>query len=213
MPNWCNNHITLQHEDPAMIKRAFDAMERGEFLQEFIPVPKDLTETVSGFVGEDKQAAHEAQMKSNLAKHGYKDWYDFCVGEWGTKWDCGEQGNADINPTDPTMMTAGFDTAWSPPITAYEKLLDLGFSVKAGYYEGGMCYAGLWEDGIDDYYDLSNMDSQAVADGIPSELDELFGISESMAEYEAENEEELTQWIREGAEENKKLGLIDAENI
>ena len=106
------------------------------------------------------------------------------------------------------MMTAGFDTAWSPPITAYEKLLDLGFSVKAGYYEGGMCYAGLWEDGIDDYYDLSNMDSQAVVDGIPSELDELFGISETMAEYEAENEEELTQWIREGAEENKKLGLI-----
>jgi hypothetical protein len=213
MPNWCNNHITLQHEDPAMIKRAFDAMERGEFLQEFIPVPKDLTETVSGFVGEDKQAAHEAQMEANLAKHGYKDWYDFCVGEWGTKWDCGEQGNADINPNDPTMMTAGFDTAWSPPITAYEKLLDLGFSVKAGYYEGGMCYAGLWEDGVDDYYDLSNMDSQAVVDGIPSELDELFGISETIAEYEAENEEELTQWIREGAEENKKLGLIDAENL
>ena len=205
MPNWCNNHITLQHEDPAMIKRAFDAMERGEFLQEFIPVPKDLTETVSGFVGEDKQAAHEAQMESNLAKHGYKDWYDFCVGEWGTKWDCGEQGNADINPNDPTMMTAGFDTAWSPPITAYEKLLDLGFSVKAGYYEPGMCYAGLWEDGIDDYYDLSNMDSQAVADEIPSELDDLFGISETIAEYEAEEQEELTQWIKDGADKKAQL--------
>jgi hypothetical protein len=37
----------------------------------------------------------------------------------------------------------------------------------------------------------------------------MFGISESMAEYEAENEEEeLTEWIRDGIEQNKNLGLI-----
>jgi hypothetical protein len=190
-----------------MIKRAFDALERGEFLQEFIPVPKDLTETVSGFVGQDKQAEHEAQMESNLAKHGYKDWYDFCVGEWGTKWDTGESGNNDINPNDPTMLTAGFDTAWSPPVTAYEKLMDLGFSVKAGYYEGGMCYAGLWEDGVDDYYDLSEMNATEVAAHLPTGLDDLFGISECMAEYEAENEEELTSWIKDGVEKSKLVAL------
>ena len=207
MPNWCNNHLTLTHEDPAMIKRAFDALERGEFLQEFIPVPKDLTETVSGFVGEDKQAEHEAQMESNLAKHGYKDWYDFCVGEWGTKWDTGESGNNDINPNDPTMLTAGFDTAWSPPLTAYEKLMDLGFSVKAGYYEGGMCYAGIWEDGVDDYYDLSEMNSTEVENTLPTGLDDLFGISECMAEYEAENEEELTSWIKDGVEKKALIAL------
>ena len=207
MPNWCNNHLTLTHEDPTMIKRAFDALERGEFLQEFIPVPKDLTETVSGFVGQDKQAEHEAQMESNLAKHGYKDWYDFCVGEWGTKWDTGESGNNDINPNDPTMLTAGFDTAWSPPVTAYEKLMDLGFSVKAGYYEGGMCYAGLWEDGVDDYYDLSEMNATEVAAHLPTGLDDLFGISECMAEYEAENEEELTSWIKDGVEKSKLVAL------
>lgn len=209
MPNWCNNHLTLTHEDPAMIKRAFDALERGEFLQEFIPVPKDLTETVSGFVGEDKQAEHEAQMEANRANHGYKDWYDFCVGEWGTKWDTGEAGNSDIHP-DGKMLTTGFDTAWSPPIAAYEKLMDLGFSVKAGYYEGGMCYAGLWEDGDDDYYDLSGLNSADVAAQLPTGLDDLFGISESMAEYEAENEEEeeeLTEWIKDGAEKKALIAL------
>jgi hypothetical protein len=37
----------------------------------------------------------------------------------------------------------------------------------------------------------------------------MFGISESMAEYEAENEqEELTEWIKDGVEKNNKLGLI-----
>jgi len=209
MPNWCNNHITLQHDDPAMIKRAYDALERGEFLQEFIPVPKDLTETISGFVGDpEEQKKLEEKTALNRLIHGYGNWYDFCVGEWGTKWDCGEQGNADINPNDPKMLTAGFDTAWAPPIAAYEKLLDLGFSIKAGYYEPGMAYAGIWEDGIDDMYEYGDMSSAEVAAQLPTELDDMFCISESMAEYEAENEEELTTWIKDGKEANDKLGLI-----
>jgi hypothetical protein len=29
-----------------------------------------------------------------------------------------------------------------------------------------------------------------------------------MREYEAENEEELTAWVKQGVEDNKKLGLI-----
>ena len=206
MPNWCNNHITLEHDDPTMIKRAYDALERGEFLQEFIPVPQDLRDTVSGSMGEDKRAAHEAQMESNIAKHGYKDWYDFCVNEWGTKWDTGEQGNNDINPNDPKMLTAGFDTAWAPPTTAYEKLMDLGFRVKAMYHEPGMCFAGIWEDGIDDCYQDWG-DSQGAKDTLPAELDDCFAISESQAEWEAENEEDedLTNWIKDGAEKKAQL--------
>ena len=207
MPNWCNNHITLEHDDPTMIKRAYDALERGEFLQEFIPVPKDLTETISGWVGDPvEQEKLEAQQKANVEKYGYSTWYDFCVNEWGTKWDTGEQGNNDINPNDPKMLTAGFDTAWAPPIAAYEKLMDLGFRVKAMYYEPGMCFAGVWEDGDDECYQDWG-DSQGAVNTLPTELDDCFGISESQAEYEAENEEteELTEWIKDGKE---KLGLV-----
>jgi hypothetical protein len=48
-----------------------------------------------------------------------------------------------------------------------------------------------------------------VRAAIGDDLDDMFGISESMAEYEAENEqEELTEWIRDGVEQNNKLGLI-----
>jgi hypothetical protein len=190
-----------------MIQRAYDALERGEFLQEFIPVPKDLTETISGSVGDpDEQAKLIEKTKANVKKYGYGNWYDYCVGEWGTKWDTGEAGNSDIHP-DGKMLTTGFDTAWSPPIAAYEKLMDLGFGVKAGYHESGMCYAGLYEDGCDDCYEYSTMNSVQVADTLPAELDELFCISESMAEYEAENEEteDLTEWLKDGKE---KLGLV-----
>ena len=185
MPNWCNNVVELAHEDPAMLERAKDALNRGEFLQEFIPVPEDLKITASpGTTDETLKTLYEA----NTVKHGYATWYDFCVGEWGTKWDVGGDGmTAEIEDG---RISTSFDSAWSPPITAYEKLVDLGFSVRAYYYEGGMCFAGVWEDGDDDYYDLSGMDSEAVKEQLPEVLDEMFCISEYMAEYEEENAED-----------------------
>ena len=209
MPNWCNNHLTLTHKDPAMIKRAYDALERGEFLNEFIPVPEDLKIT-AGYLGDgEEQKELERKTAENVEKHGYGNWYDFSVGEWGTKWDTGEQGNNDINPNDPTMLTAGFDTAWSPPVRAYEKLSDLGFNVEAMYYEPGMAYCGIWstENG-DEEFNLEGMNSQQVEDELPADLDNMFGISETIREYEAEEEEELTEWLKDGVEQNKKIGLI-----
>jgi hypothetical protein len=181
-----------------MIVRAKEALDRGEFLQEFIPVPKDLTDTVAGFKGEDEREAHEAQQKTNVEKHGYKDWYDFCVAEWGTKWDCGEQGASDIHP-DGKMLHTAFDSAWSPPVNAYAKLEQLGFRVNAMFYESGMAFAGSYSDGNCDDFNLEGMSADDVENHYP-ELDEAFGISESMREYEAENEEELTAWIKDGAE-------------
>jgi hypothetical protein len=204
MPNWCNNNLTLQHEDPAMITRAAEALERGEFLSEFIPVPEDL-KIVAGCVGDpEEQKKLEADTKRNVEKYGYGNWYDYQVNEWGTKWDVGTDGTTDVHP-DGRMLHTYFDSAWSPPIAAYEKLTAMGFTVGAMYYEPGMAYCGVWEDGNDDYYNLEGMNSQQVIDDLPVELDEAFGISECMAEYEAENEEELTSWLKDGVEERKKL--------
>jgi hypothetical protein len=90
-------------------------------------------------------------------------------------------------------MTLSFDSAWSPPIGAYEKLIDLGFTIKAYYYEPGMCFAGIYEDSIDSFYEYSDMNSAEVAECFPKELDEMFCISESMAEYEEENQEEESE--------------------
>lgn len=203
MPNWCSNNLVLTHEDPAMIQRAYDALERGEFLEEFIPVPQQLKIVAGRVSDEDEQAKLEADTRRNLEELGYGNWYDYCVGEWGTKWDVGQQGASDIHPNG-KMLHTFFDSAWSPPINAYEKLMAMGFGVEAMYHEGGMCYAGVWSEGVDDYVDLSELGADDIERDYP-ELDECFGISESMREYEAENEEELTAWIREGKD---KLGLV-----
>jgi hypothetical protein len=175
-----------------MIERVRKGFNGEGLFGELLPCPKELTDTVSGFMGEDKRAEHEAQQAANLEKYGYNDWYSFCVNEWGTKWDVGADGNPaqDI----PGGLMLGFDSAWSPPIAAYEKLCAMGFRIRAMYYEGGMAFAGIWEGNEDecndDYYEYGSMNSEQIAAELPVELDEAFGISESVAEWEEENKEE-----------------------
>ena len=189
MPNWCNNGITLRHEDPAMIDRVIKGQEG--LLMEFLPTPKELTETVAGFMGEDKRAAHEAQQAANIEKYGYKDWYDWNVANWGTKWDFNLEN---VERQDPNTVTAAFDSAWAPPIEAYRKLLALGFEIEAMYYEPGMQFVGKFtgdEHGEDDdYYEYGGETSATIREAIGAELDDYFGISDEMAQYEEEEENE-----------------------
>jgi hypothetical protein len=189
-----------------MIQRAYDALERGEFLNEFIPVPADL-QIVAGRMGDgDEQRELERKTAENLAKYGYGNWYDYCCGEWGTKWDVGGQGQSDIHP-EGRMLHTYFDSAWSPPVQAYAKLEQLGFRVNAMFYESGMAFAGSYEDGNCDDFSLEDMSADDIERDYP-ELDEAFGISECMREYEAENEEELTEWIKDGVEKRAELKTL-----
>jgi hypothetical protein len=190
MPNWCNNTLELQHRDPAMIERAKTAFAEGRFLAEFVPVPQELIDTVSGYVPE--QEALEAQQAANREKYGYSTWYEFCVNEWGTKWDVGGGDGTDHTMEDDGghRLSVSFESAWSPPCAAYEKLVELGFEVKAFYYEPGMAFAGVWDNGSDDYYEYGGLDSKGIEETLPVELDEMFCISEDVAQWEAENAEE-----------------------
>jgi hypothetical protein len=186
MPNWCDNTLTLKHKDLAMIKRAFDALEKGAFLNEFVPIPESL-HIVAGRVGDSiEQEALEAQEKLNEAQHGYKNWYDFCTNEWGTKWDVGDEGSQTL--VNENELTTTFSSAWAPPTGAYAKLQDLGFEVEAYYYEPWMCFAGIYDENGDDFYNIDGS-SESVRENIPQVLDEMFNISENMAEYEDENQE------------------------
>lgn len=198
MPNWCSNVITLGHDDPAMILRAKEAFANGNFLQEFIPVPNELCTDGASSHGGPHAEKNDAIRAANKAKYGFESWYDWSIANWGTKWDVGN--GSGINTWDDHELVAYFDSAWSPPITAYEKLEEQGFRIYATWYEPGSAFAGIYDEcGVTDY-DLSGMDSQDVQNELPQELDEQFGISESMAEWERENEDEVTTWYKEGVE-------------
>ena len=177
MPNWCSNGITLRHADPAMIERVM--LGRANLLQEFIPCPAELMETTA-------QMGTNEQEKANREKYGYSSWYDWNIAHWGTKWDISLDS---VENPDANTVTASFESAWSPPIAAYERLMDLGFEIEAFYYEPGMQYVGKWADGIDEYYELGGEDSTTVRESIGEELDDYFAISENMADWEEQNEE------------------------
>lgn len=186
MPNWCANSVEITHPDPEKLTALVAAMNANQMCNFAIPVPKELTDTVAGSLGDaDEQAALEAQTARNIQQFGYGNWYDFCVNEWGTKWDVETAGNID---QDGHTVYASFDSAWSPPIGVYEALQADGFTVTAYYYEPGMGFVGKWQDGDDDCREYSSADSSTVREIIGEELDDYFGISESMAEWEAEEE-------------------------
>jgi len=192
MPNWCNNTVQINHEDPAKMYALVEAINEGKFCNFAIPVPESLA-IVAGKVGSDESDEQKSLVEAetrNLATHGYKNWYDFCTNEWGTKWDVDPYDKVDYDDQhDKNGITFGFDSAWAPPAGVYEALMDQGFSVRAYYYEPGMAFCGVHDENGDDCYDLSNMSSVEVSDTIPSDLDEMFGISECIAEYEAEEAE------------------------
>ena len=189
MPNWCSNTVEIYHQDPAMLERARKGFNEGKLLNEFLPVPEDL-QIVAGYLGEgEAQKELERKEQANLVKYGAKNWYDWCIANWGTKWDVGGDGDHIELEEGQDNTTFDFQSAWAPPVGIYEAMVEQGYEVVAYYNEPGMCFAGIWEGDAengysDDYYEYSGETSKTVREAIGPELDDYYAISESMAEYE-----------------------------
>jgi len=190
MPNWCDNTVVITHEDDAFIQRIEDAYHADKLISEFYPCPQELQDTTAGRVGSDdsyEQKLLKFRQELNLEYFGAKDWYDWQVSHWGTKWDiASDNGNCDRQEK---MITLSFCSAYSPPTGFYDTLVEMGCSVQAYYYEGGCCFCGEYFDGVDECYDITG-DSLWVKENIPSAIDEAFNISENMKYWEEENMEE-----------------------
>ena len=187
MPNWCNNNLVIRGSASALKQLHDDVTSSKEFFEKVIPMPED--------------------QKDN--------WYNWCVENWGTKWDVEPEYISLSEPDEHNQVTLTmcFDSAWAPPLPVAERLTDMGFDVELTYHEPGMCYAGRYtsEHG-DDYYEYSNMSSKEVADMLPADIDNMLGISEYIKECEDEEKDDLTLWYEEGVEQNG-LAPHDPEKI
>ena len=87
MPNWCNNTLTLTHNDPVMMQRALKGFNAKAFMNEFLPIPEPLKITAGreGPDGSPEQVQLVAAEAANMTIYGFKNWYDWCVATWGTK--------------------------------------------------------------------------------------------------------------------------------
>jgi hypothetical protein len=164
MPNWCDNTLTLTHEDPSQIDRAIEAFKQGKLCEEFHPCPPELLEDSGIDTG----------------------WYMWRVNNWGTKWDVGGE-HATIERFDKNNVYFAFESAWAPPIYFYQFLEEeLGFTVNAMYYEPGLNFAGRFYDGEDQFVQWSSLEE--AREILDDDLDQQFGIIEGMEAWEEENE-------------------------
>lgn len=91
MPNWCDNQLEVVG-DRDELQRFVDATknnseEGSHGLNHLFPIPEQLVETTSGWFSDpDEQAKQTAKEEANVAKFGHKDWYDWALENWGSKW-------------------------------------------------------------------------------------------------------------------------------
>jgi len=161
MPNWCLNKLTVSHTDKAALDRFVAAYNKGTLCQEFLPMPEGYTENGK--------------------------WYDWCVSNWGTKWDVGaDEGTekeeryglkATVVPwSDKNTIEAScsFDSAWAPPVGLYDKLVELGYDVHASYFEPGMGFCGVYHNGCDNYIEYRSHDEIPVGIANDFNIKEFF---------------------------------------
>lgn len=167
MPNWCSNSITIT--GPAdKIQSIWTAVTGDQpvgLLQVLYPMPAELEDTDA-----DGSSA--------------PNWYNWRVENWGTKWDVDSAGLEFWPSDDGTATITGYvDTAWSPPVPAFQHYVDQNPDVSAEirYFEPGMSFIGIWKsDGTDSCWDDVEQFARADTVNEPDlqDLFEEFGIWE-----------------------------------
>jgi hypothetical protein len=171
MPNWCMNDVTLYNEDVSKV----DALE------EHLKKAEDMENT-------------EAEGFANfLRPNPSGEWdYGWSCENWGTKWD----PNPEFWTRDgDNSITIVFDSAWSPPTELYDYLIEEeggDWSVSAYYYEPGMAFAGTYDNGAQDHYDI-DFEDENWRDNMDPELVEWANLDdeyENWKEWQEEEEDE-----------------------
>lgn len=135
MANYCFNVLTIkakkgnEAELQRFINNFIDKKGNARF-EKIIPLPKGY---FKGNLGKEERE-----------KYGEKNWYDFNIANYGTKWSPYKDSTHLSFNDRKTIAWVGFDTAWSPCISFVEnasvKYPSLDFKLK--YKEEGMCFKG-----------------------------------------------------------------------
>lgn len=146
MPNWCINH-TIVRGDVEKIKNLTEVIknETGLF-QSIKPCPQELNSELLHTWGGTNSELQEEMRATMKARYGYANGIDWCVGNWGTKWDVTE---VYVHECTNDTIAISYDTAWSPPLYIFNALQEDGLQVESYWFEPGMGFAGYMDgDGI-----------------------------------------------------------------
>jgi hypothetical protein len=167
MPNWCENRVYLE-ASPAEIEAIIMAVQ------------SDGDKGLLNYLRPEPE--HGPEIEGEMP-----NWWNWRVDNWGTKWEV----HAEVvsHGVSDGWINLAFDSAGSPPLKAFYawEEADSGTrSFNIRYIEGGMAFCGEADSrGINDHYNIP-MTVAAVQQEIPVELDEEFGISDTIAQWEEE---------------------------
>jgi len=185
MPNWCSNNVIVRHEDPEQIAKVVQGYSQGSLFAEFFPCPAELSAPIE--IGENYNDRVAAQEAVNKEKHGYTSWYDWCINNWGTKWDAGNENDEDLDCADPNKVQLSFDTAWQPPVAFFEKLTEQGFDITAYYLEEGQGFVGKYTNAQGD--ESFNFDGTEDLADIPDDIREFWDL-DTICEWRDDEDEQ-----------------------
>lgn len=137
MPNWCYNSLCVSGNKEILAdfvsktlvpcnmssEEEYDESHRFTF-NILHPLPKALEGGFSPLPkldGED-DIQYKERMAENVRLYGAEDWYDWNRYNWGTKWDA---SSTCIEELDDNNFDLKFNTAWSPPIYWFEKVIPM----------------------------------------------------------------------------------------
>lgn len=130
MPNWCENVLEVTAPSPEKLEELKDLLlsDEGDFtFAKTVPAPDDIYQGPLG--------------SKEREEYGEKNWYDWNIANWGSKWDASDS-SVDIN--EHTIRIA-FETAWAPPeawlISTSSIIPDSEFTLI--YSEPGMSFSGF----------------------------------------------------------------------
>jgi hypothetical protein len=192
MPNWCSNNViitgagdTVERVKAAIRDTTSDDSDTQVFaLSRFLPCPQELLDAGSGFRDGAEYPSVEDKARFK-ATYGAPDWYDWCINNWGTKWDA---SSASVVEDTPGRYSVFFDTAWGPALPALDTLAAQfpEVTIVCSYDEPGCDFAGEvhWEDGARtvDIETPSLANAQYAAEEFLDELAEAAAIAGELAD-------------------------------
>lgn len=149
MPNWCYNNLTVDgtREGVNNFLTAITNEDGAYDMTIPYPCPEELqinARFLSADDGTDDEetAALRKQFAENYKKYGARNWYDWQIDNWGTKWAPNVEDHYIQNNGKSVQFS--MESAWAPPTNLIKKLSEKFPTLQfvLSYDEGGMCFAG-----------------------------------------------------------------------
>lgn len=176
MPNWATNVLSIEGDNDKIAefisKVKTDEQAYPHIMQNLLPCPQELTDTVSGHIPETSPDYAEWMQKkaSNMEKYGHQDWYDWQIANWGVKWGDSE---TELVAVSDRRAEYRFETPWSPPIAGFDAISEMfpELTFVLRYYDMGMGFAGCAGFHNGDMEDLSTENIRTPLDGLDESED------------------------------------------